>query len=69
MADATPVDPADKSRKTSEIIGPASDEATVQMSEVDQKCYWNDVEYEQGARIIAEGKQFTCSFGKWVPTD
>ncbi|MEX2352912.1 MAG: hypothetical protein WD709_01900 [Gammaproteobacteria bacterium] len=69
MADATPVEAADESKKTSEILGPSSGEATVQMSEMDQKCYWNDVEYEQGAKVSAEGKQYTCSFGKWVLTD
>ncbi len=36
MADPTQVDAADPSKKNSEILGPTSDEATVQMSELDQ---------------------------------
>ncbi len=36
MADSTQVDAADPSKKNSEILGPTSDEATVQMSELDQ---------------------------------
>jgi len=69
MADTIPVDAADPSKKTSDIHDPASDEATVQMSELDRKCYWNNVEYEQGVRISASGNDYTCSFGKWVPLD
>jgi len=69
MADPIKVDAAEPSKKTSEILGPTSDEATVQMSELDQKCYWNDVEYAQGARISDKGKRYECSFGKWIPLD
>lgn len=69
MADTTQVEPADASRRTSDILGPSSDEATVQMSELDQKCYWNDVEYEQGARVSTGGKSYVCSYGRWVPVD
>jgi len=45
MSDATPVEAPDKSKKTSVIMGPTSNEATVQMSQASQKCYWNDVEF------------------------
>jgi len=69
MADVIPVDAADPSKKTSDILGPASDEATVQMAEMDRKCYWNNVEYEQGVKISTGGMRYTCSFGKWVPLD
>jgi len=69
MAEAISVELADQSKKTSEILGPASDEATVQMSEMDRKCYWNNVEYEQGVQIVANGSHYICSFGKWVPQD
>jgi hypothetical protein len=69
MADAIKVDAADPSKKNSEILGPTSDEATVQMADMDQKCFWNDVEYEQGKQIIAEGIKYECSFGKWVSVD
>ena len=69
MADVNEVDAADPSKKSSEILGPTSDEATVQMSELKQKCFWNDVEYDQGAQISVEGKKYECNFGKWLPTD
>ena len=69
MGDATKVDPADPAKKTSEIVGPTSDEATVQMSQLDRKCWWNGAEYDQGARIDAGGDRYECSFGKWVPLD
>jgi hypothetical protein len=69
MADPIKVDPADPSKKTSDILGPTSDEATVQMSELDQKCFWNSVEYGQGVRIVAKGKRYECSFGRWIPLD
>ena len=69
MAEVTEVDAADPSKNSSEILGPTSDEATVQMSELEQKCIWNDVEYDQGAHISAEGKKYECSFGKWILSD
>lgn len=69
MTDAIKVDNVDPSKKTSEILGPTSDEATVQLSELGQKCYWNGVEYRQGARVSAAGERYECSFGKWIPID
>lgn len=69
MADPTEVDAADPAKKNSEVLGPSSDEATVQMSELDQTCYWNDTEFQQGQQVISGGKKFECSFGKWVPID
>ena len=69
MANPTVVDPADPARRNSEILGPTSDEATVQMSEMDEKCYWNDVVYEQGASITTGNASYVCSFGKWIPSD
>lgn len=69
MANPIQVDAADPAKKTSEILGPTSDEATVQMSELSQKCYWNSVEYAQGARVQAGTDCYECSFGKWIPLD
>jgi hypothetical protein len=69
MADAIRVDSADPAKTCSEILGPTSDEATVQMSELTQKCYWNDVEFRLGARIIAGNDCYECSFGKWIKLD
>ena len=69
MADAIRVEAVDPSKKTSEILGPTSDEATVQMSELSQKCYWNNVEYGQGIQVITNGECYECSFGRWIPTD
>ncbi|MGK0297214.1 MAG: hypothetical protein ACI9XC_000815 [Gammaproteobacteria bacterium] len=69
MGDAIEVGADDPSKKSSEILGPNSDEATVQMSEMELTCFWNDVEYDQGKQIITEGKVYECSFGKWLPQD
>lgn len=69
MADVIKVDVADPSKKTSDIIGPTSDEATVQMSELTQKCFWNNVEYRQGTKVISDGHRYECSFGRWIPLD
>ncbi len=69
MADVTPVEAPDSSKKTSEILGPDSDDETVQMSDMDEKCYWNDQEFDTGARVTSDGKCYDCSFGRWVPSE
>lgn len=69
MSDPVRVDIADPSKKTSEILGPTSDEATVQMSELTERCYWNGVEYAQGVRIMAGNECYECSFGRWITLD
>lgn len=63
---STPVDPADPGKKTSDILGPDSDEATVQMDQLEEKCYWNDAEFATGDQITTDGKCYECSFGRWV---
>ena len=63
---ATPVSPADPARKTSNIMGPTSDEATVQMSKEGENCVWNDQPFPQGARVSVDSKCYECSFGNWV---
>lgn len=69
MADPVRVDVADPSKRTSEILGPSSDEATVQMSELTEKCYWNNEVYNQGVRVQAGQDCYECSFGRWIPID
>lgn len=69
MADPTEVGAIDPSKKNSEILGPTSDEATVQMSELDQTCFWNDAEFQQGQQVASEGKKYECSFGRWLLLD
>ena len=69
MAEAIPVDAADPSKKTSEIIGPNSDEATVQMSELDEHCYWNGTKYPQGDKIATGRQKYECSFGRWIVSE
>lgn len=69
MAGAIKVEAVNPSKKTSEIAGPTSDEATVQMSEMNQKCYWNDVVYNQGIQILVGDECYECSFGRWIPRD
>lgn len=66
MADAKVVEPADPSKKTSPVLAATSDEATVQMDQLNQGCVWNDEAFSQGDRIEVEGTCYECSFGRWV---
>ncbi len=63
---ATEVEPVDNSKKNSEILGPTGDEATVQMDQLEEKCYWNDAEFSNGDQVSSAGKCYECSFGRWV---
>ncbi|MEQ8288169.1 MAG: hypothetical protein RIB78_00445 [Gammaproteobacteria bacterium] len=69
MADITTVEAPDSSKNTSEILGPDGDDETVQMSDMDAKCYWNDVEFQTGDKISSDGKCYECSFGRWIPAE
>ena len=62
----TEVDAVDSSKKNSEILGPTSDEATVQMDQLEEKCYWNDAEFSTGDQVSNGGKCYECSFGRWI---
>jgi len=63
------VEPADPAKKTSDIVSATSDEATVQMDQLDDQCFWNDESFAQGAQISVDGKCYTCSFGRWMPDE
>jgi len=41
-SNAVEVEAPDSSKKTSEILGPMSEEATVKMDLQNEHCYWND---------------------------
>jgi hypothetical protein len=69
MTDITDVDPADPLKQNSGILGPTGSEPTVQLSEFDKTCIWNDTEFEHGTQIRTEGKTYECNFGKWIPID
>lgn len=69
MSGATPVKRAEPGKKTSEILGPTSGEATVKMDLQTAKCYWNDAEFSQGARISVNDECYECSFGRWVAVE
>ncbi len=69
MSDATPVEKADPAKKTSTISEPASDEATVQMDQMEEKCYWNDAEFSLGDQVSVDGKCYECNFGRWIEID
>jgi len=60
------VESVDPAKKTSEITGLTSDEATVSMDLADAVCFWNDTEYAQGSRVNTDGKCYECSFGRWI---
>ncbi len=66
---ASEVGPIDTSKKNSEVLGPTSDEATVQMDQLEQKCYWNDAEFSTGDQVESEGVRYECSFGRWIEVD
>jgi len=66
MSKTTTVEVADPQKKTSKVIDSAGDEVTVQMTDTEAKCYWNDTEFSPGAKINANGKHYECSFGYWV---
>ncbi len=69
MAEPTQVEAADPAKNTSEIVGPISDEATVTMTNESKTCTWNDVTFNQGDQVIADGTCYECSFGRWVPME
>ena len=52
---ATEVEAIDNSKKKSEILGPTSDEATVQMDQLEDKCYWNDAEFSTSEKSEQPG--------------
>ena len=60
------VQPAAPGKKTSPITAPTGDEATVQMTEENEFCYWNDEKFRQGEMISAGGKTLVCNFGNWM---
>ena len=68
-SNAVPVEAPDSAKKTSEILGPMSEEATVEMDLQNEKCYWNDVEFSQGDQVIADGKCYECSYTRWLEVD
>ena len=63
------VEAPDSSKKTSDILGPMSEEATVRMDLQDEHCYWNDAEFSQGDQVIADGKCYECSYTRWLEVD
>ena len=64
---ATPVAAQDSAQKNSPIAGPLDEEATVQMDQEKQTCYWNGQSFEQGSKVDADGSCYECSFGTWIP--
>ena len=71
MSNSNPVamETPDPAKKTSTILGPMSEEATVKLNSQDVQCYWNDTEFSQGSQIIADVKCYECSYGNWLEVD
>lgn len=63
------VEPVDPAKKTSEILGPMSEESTVRMDLQNEKCYWNDTEFAHGDQVTIEGKCYECSYTRWLEVD
>lgn len=62
----TPVAQMDPARKTSDIVGPDDDEATVAMEQQDKMCYWNDEAFDDGDQVTLGDECYECSFSKWI---
>jgi hypothetical protein len=60
------VQPAEPGKNTSPITVPTGDEATVQMTEENECCYWNNDKFKQGEMIKAGDKTYVCNFGSWM---
>lgn len=71
MSNSNPVEveAPDSSKKTSEILGPMSEEATVRMDLENKHCYWNDAEFSHGDQVIVDGKRYECSYTRWLEVD
>ena len=69
MTEPTMVEAQDPSKKNSKVVGPMDSQDTVQLEAEGAKCYWNDLEFSKGDRIIHEGQCHECSFGLWVSVD
>ena len=67
--DAVPVEAPDPAKKTSEILGPMSEEATVRTDLQNEKCYWNDAAFSHGDQVTVEGKCYECSYTRWLEVD
>jgi len=65
----TPVEPVDPVKRTSDVLGLMSEEATVQISKQNEKCYWNDDEFSHGDQVDTDGDCYECSYGRWVKVD
>ena len=63
------VEAPDPAKKTSEILGPMSEEATVRMDLQNEHCYWNDAEFSQGDQVTVAGKRYECSYTRWLEVD
>ena len=68
-SNAVPVETPAPSKKTSEILGPMSEEATVRMDLQSENCYWNDAEFSQGDQVTVDGKRYECSYSRWLEVD
>ena len=66
MASPTDVGPMDTDKRNSPIMTEMQEEATVVMDAADRVCYWNGVEFAEGAEVTSQGVAYECSFGNWV---
>jgi len=63
------VEQVDPGKKTSEVLGPMSEEATVRMDKQNEICFWNDEEFTQGDQVELDDECYECSYGRWVKVD
>lgn len=65
----TPVTEVDPAKKTSNILGPMSEQSTVRMDLQNEKCYWNGQEFSHGDQVLLGDKCYECSYSRWVLVD
>lgn len=66
MSDIVAVEPMRSGEQNSPVVEQVDAESTVVMEVADRVCFWNGVQYAEGARVDADGALYECSLGKWV---
>ena len=64
--DIKQVEPMDSVKNNSEVLESTKKASTVMMGEGSTSCFWNDEEYQDGARVCANGVAYECQMGKWL---
>ena len=69
MSDKVTVEAIDQSKKNSPVAGPVQEDATVMMDTASNVCHWNGQEFPDGQVVVADGVEYECSYGQWIPVE